>query len=210
MSWGRAFTSLQRCSRSILQSQSTVMKIEADYWYYIDYKTKIHKTQQNSKYRLCDGRHKKITHIISECCKLALKEYQTSHNWVWKGIHWELCQKFKFDHTNKWFMTNPESVLINKTHKLLWDFEIQKNHLISARQPDLMIVTPPQKKTTCWMVNYWIKMKESKREIVKVIDATCLGIRSAHESVWLVERKSETDMAASSIFDDGRSRTSER
>ena len=45
---------------------------------------------------------------------------------------------------------------------------------------------------------------------VKVMDATYLGIRSAHERVWLVERKSETDMAASSIFDDGRSRTSER
>ena len=45
---------------------------------------------------------------------------------------------------------------------------------------------------------------------VKVMDATYLGIRSAHERVWLVEWKSETDMAASSIFDDRRSRTSER
>ena len=45
---------------------------------------------------------------------------------------------------------------------------------------------------------------------VKVMDATYLGIRSAHERVWLVEQKDETDMAASSIFDDGRSRTSER
>ena len=38
-----------------------------------------------------------------------------------------------------------------------------------------------------------------------VMDATYLDIR-----VWLVERKQETDMAASSIFDDGRSRISER
>ena len=50
----------------------------------------------------------------------------------------------------------------------------------------------------------------STSDIVKVIDATYLGMRSAHERVWLVERKVEIDMAVSSIFDDGRSRTSER
>ena len=41
---------------------------------------------------------------------------------------------------NKWYMHNPESVLENETHKLLWDFEIQTDHLILARQPDLVIV----------------------------------------------------------------------
>ena len=30
-------------------------------------------------------------------------------------------------------MYNPESVLENDTHKLLWDFEIKTGHLISAR-----------------------------------------------------------------------------
>ena len=45
---------------------------------------------------------------------------------------------------------------------------------------------------------------------VTVMDTTYMGIRSTHKRVWLVERKSETDMAGSSIFDDGRSRTSER
>ena len=45
---------------------------------------------------------------------------------------------------------------------------------------------------------------------VKVMDATYMGMRSAYERVWLVERNAETDMAVSSIFDDGRSRTSER
>ena len=37
-------------------------------------------------------------------------------------------------------MHNPEFVLLNELHKLLWDFEIQMDNLISARQPDLMIV----------------------------------------------------------------------
>ena len=37
-------------------------------------------------------------------------------------------------------MHNPAPVLENATHKLLWDFNIQKDHLISARRPDLIII----------------------------------------------------------------------
>ena len=36
-------------------------------------------------------------------------------------------------------MHNPVSVQENDTHKLLWDFDIQTDHLISARRPDLII-----------------------------------------------------------------------
>ena len=36
-------------------------------------------------------------------------------------------------------MLNPEYVLENETHKLLWDFEIQTDHLTPARQPDLEV-----------------------------------------------------------------------
>ena len=38
-------------------------------------------------------------------------------------------------------MHNPESILENQMHKILWDFEIQTDHLISARRPDLDIAT---------------------------------------------------------------------
>ena len=102
-------------------------------------KARIDKTQQNSKCRLCGDRDEAINHIISECSKLAQKEYKAGHDWVGKVIHWEMCKKFKFDHTNKWYMHNPAPVLENDTHKLLWDFNIQTDHLIPARRPDLMI-----------------------------------------------------------------------
>ena len=39
-------------------------------------KARIDKTQQNSKCTLCDDRDETINHIISECSKLAQKEYQ--------------------------------------------------------------------------------------------------------------------------------------
>ena len=103
-------------------------------------KARIDKTQQNSKCRLCSDRDETINHIISECHKLAQKEYKDRHDWLGKVIHWEICKKFKFDHTNKWYMHKPAPVPENDTYKLLWDFNIHSDHLISARRPDLIII----------------------------------------------------------------------
>ena len=77
-------------------------------------KARIGKTQQNSKCRLCGERDETINPIISECIKLAQKEYKTRHDW-------EMCKKFKFDHTDKYilYMHNSAPVLENDTHKLL-------------------------------------------------------------------------------------------
>ena len=76
-------------------------------------KVNIDKMQQNSKCRLYDDQHETINHIISEFSKLALKEYQTRHDWIGKVIHWAMCKKFKFDHTDKLYMPNPATVLEN-------------------------------------------------------------------------------------------------
>ena len=66
-------------------------------------------------------------------------------------IHWELCNELKFDHTNKWYMHKPETVLENETLKILWDFKIQTDHVIQAKRPNLVIVIkwtlPPQQTT---------------------------------------------------------------
>ena len=85
-------------------------------------------------------RDEMINHIICECSKFAQKGYKTRHDWVGKVIHWELCMKLKFDHTNKQYMHNLESLQENETHKVLRDFEIQTDRLMSARRPDLIII----------------------------------------------------------------------
>ena len=111
---------------------------------------------------------KKTLKIMSECRKLAQKEYKTRHDWLGKVIHGEMCKKFKFNHTNKWYMHNPAPVLENNTHKLLWDFDIHTNHLISARRPDLIIIN--KKKRTCKIVYFAvpaydrIKLKECEKK----------------------------------------------
>ena len=73
----------------------------------------------------------------------------TRHDWMGKVIPCEVRKQFKFDNTNKGYMQNPESVLENETHNILWDFEIQTDHLVSARLPDVVIVKKKKKERTC-------------------------------------------------------------
>ena len=92
----------------------------------------------------------------------------TSYNWVGKVIHLELCKKLKFDHTNEWYMQNTAPVFENETHKLLWNSEIQMEHLISARRPDLIIIN--KTKRTCRIVDFAVSadhrvnLKESEKK----------------------------------------------
>ena len=121
-------------------------------------KARIDKTQQNSKCRLCSDRDEAVNHIMRECSKLAQKEYKARLDWVGKVIHWEMCKKFQFDHANKWYMHNPEPVLENDTHKLLWDFDIQRDNPIAARRSDLILTKKKKKKNLqnccpCWPEN---------------------------------------------------------
>ena len=57
-------------------------------------------------------------------------------------ILWELCKKLKFNHTARWYMHEPKSVLENETHKHL---KIKEDYLIPTRRADLMIVSKKKK-----------------------------------------------------------------
>ena len=54
-------------------------------------------------------------------------------------------------------MHNPAPLLENATHKLLWDFNIQTDHLILAKRPDLIIINKKKrKKKTCKIVDFTV------------------------------------------------------
>ena len=78
-------------------------------------------------------------------------------------IYWESCKKLKFDHTNKWYIHDPESILENKKHKVQWDFDVQTDYLISTRRPDLIIIN--KKERTCRIVpaEHRVKLKVCKK-----------------------------------------------
>ena len=130
-------------------------------------KARIDNTWQNIKCWQCCDRDETINHIISECSKLALKEYKIRNDWVGKVILLDMCKKFKFDHTYKWYMHNPAAVLENNTHKLQWDFDIHTDHWISARRPDLIIIDQKKKfKIVDFAVpvDHRIKLKECEKK----------------------------------------------
>ena len=66
-------------------------------------------------------------------------------------------------------MHHSKSVLEKEIPKVLWDLEIQTDHLISARRLDLVIVNikPKTKENLCRLVNFAVpadlrvKLKES-------------------------------------------------
>ena len=66
-------------------------------------------------------------------------------------------------------MHNPAPVLKNDSHKLLWDFNIQTDHQIPSRRPDLIIINK-RKKRTCKIVDFAvpadsrIKQKECEKK----------------------------------------------
>ena len=114
-----------------------------------------------------------------------------------KVIHWELNKKSKFDLTKKWCMQNPESIVENETHKLLWDFEIQTNHLISAKRIDLLIINKTEK--TYRIVDFAVpvdrrvNLKESEKndkyqdfakELKKIVEHESDGYTNCNWCSW--------------------------
>ena len=61
----------------------------------------------------------------------------------------ETAGKVKFRHTNRCYKHKAESALENETNKLLRDFEMQKDRLISGRRPDLIIISKKRDLQNC-------------------------------------------------------------
>ena len=51
-------------------------------------------------------------------------------------------------------MHNSQSVQEKETHKILWEFEIQTDHLISARWPDQLIVNKKREPAELWTLPF--------------------------------------------------------
>ena len=114
-----------------------------------------------------------INHLISDGRK---KIARLNTEW-WARIVPEIvmCRKLRCDHTNKLYIYKPASVLENETYKLLRDFKIETDHLISPRRLDLRKINQKKKKKkkkkrTCRIVGFsvradhWVKLKESEKK----------------------------------------------
>ena len=55
-------------------------------------------------------------------------------------MHLALCIKYGFSTTERWYEHNPEKVLESREVKILWDFSVQTDHEIEAREPDIIVI----------------------------------------------------------------------
>ena len=132
-------------------------------------KARIYQTQEDSKCRMCRKVDESINHMVSECPKLAQKEYKRRHDWVGKKIHWEVCKEEGFIVNEKWYEHVPEPVLENERCKILWDFTIQTDHVIEAKRPDMIVVEKRNK--CCKIIDFAIPYDSriEEKEVEKVV-----------------------------------------
>ncbi|XP_069971818.1 uncharacterized protein [Penaeus vannamei] len=101
----------------------------------------------DSSCRVCGAAEETVAHIVSECQKLAQKEYkEVRHDNVAKVIHWKLCEKWGFEKSDKWYTHKPEKVLESNECKILWDLPIQTDKTLEHNRPDITVIEKKSKK----------------------------------------------------------------
>ena len=97
--------------------------------------------------RVCGAADETVAHIVSECSKLAQKEYkQVRHDNVAKIFHWKVCEKWGFNKAEKWYIHKPEKVLESENCKILWNFPIQTDKTLEHNRPDITFTDKKSKK----------------------------------------------------------------
>ena len=81
--------------------------------------------------------------------------------------HLELCQKFGLVGEVKWYNHKPAGAVENDRVKILWDFNIQTDHVIQHRRPDIVVLYKNERK--CHLIDItmpgdkWIELKEQEK-----------------------------------------------
>ena len=86
-----------------------------------------------------------VFHIVSECRVHAQTEYKGRHDKLAKMIHWDMCKKYGVKVQSKWYDHVPEKVEETDHVKILWDFNIQTDHVIEHRWPDVVVLDKHEK-----------------------------------------------------------------
>jgi len=71
---------------------------------------------------------------------LAATEYPKRHNSVASLVHRALCNHLGIRTCDKHWFHTLQPVILAKNVKILWDFDIRTDHLISANRPDIVVV----------------------------------------------------------------------
>ena len=111
-------------------------------------------------------RDESIFHLVSECKKLAQPDYKQRHDSIAGIVHLELCQKHGLLGEWKLYNHRMEGVMENEDVKILLGFNIQTDHLIEHRRPDIVVVN--KKDSPCDIID--VAFPGGKRVNLKEIE----------------------------------------
>ena len=66
-------------------------------------KAKVEKQPLSPLCRMCQKKEDTITHLLSECSKMAQSEYKGRHDRIAAAVHWSLAKKYGLLHAEKWY-----------------------------------------------------------------------------------------------------------
>ena len=143
-------------------------------------KTKIDKTANDSKCRLCKEKEETVDHLVSACSKIAQTDYKERHNKIAFKLHWNLRKKYHLPAADKWCEHKIENVLQNNKAKILWDFKIQTDKHLAHNIPDITVVEKKQ----VWLVHVAIPgdSRIQQKEVEKITKYQDLKIEV--ERLW--------------------------
>ena len=81
---------------------------------------------------MCGERGEKISHLVSECSKLAQREYKQRDDNVAKCIHWLLAEKYGFERATTCYVQKTEGVMESQDFEVLWDCVTQRDRFVQA------------------------------------------------------------------------------
>ena len=84
--------------------------------------------------------------MIAERKKSCSERAQTKNDNIARIVHLELCQKFGLIGEVKWYYHKPAIVVENDRIKILSDFNIQADHVIQHRKPDIVVLYKNERK----------------------------------------------------------------
>ena len=117
-------------------------------------KEKIDKSQEKTKHRMCSRADETINHIVTECPKIAQKEYKRRHDCIGWRINWEICGANGIHVKSNWYEHQREVVIENDSCKILWNFTVHTDHFITARRPEMIFIDKELNK--CQIIDFAI------------------------------------------------------
>ena len=77
---------------------------------------------------------------VSGKCRMCGKRAEKRHDNIAKTEHLELCQKIGLVGKAKWYNHTSARAVQNERVKILWDINIQANHVIQYKRSDIDVM----------------------------------------------------------------------